>query len=83
VAAHRYGLSAGIYTRDYDTMIHAARRLRSGTVWIHTWLQGHAEQSIGGYKQGGQEHELGRTTVEEFTEPKSVVFETVPRVSWW
>jgi betaine-aldehyde dehydrogenase len=78
-----YGLSAGIYTRDYDTVMHAARRLRAGTVWINTWLQGHAEQSFGGYKQSGQGRELGRTAIEEYTEPKSVIFQTGPRVSWW
>jgi betaine-aldehyde dehydrogenase len=78
-----YGLSAGIYTRDYDTVIHAARRLRAGTVWINTWLQGHPEQSFGGYKQSGLGRELGRTAVEEFTEPKTVVFQTGPRVPWW
>jgi acyl-CoA reductase-like NAD-dependent aldehyde dehydrogenase len=31
-----YGLAAGIYTREYDTVIQAARRLRAGTVWINT-----------------------------------------------
>jgi betaine-aldehyde dehydrogenase len=78
-----YGLSAGIYTRDYDTVIHAARRLRAGTVWINTWLQGHAEQSFGGFKQSGLGRELGRNAVEEYTEAKSVVFQTGARVSWW
>ena len=78
-----YGLSAGIWTRDYDTVLFAARRLRVGTVWVNTWLQGHAELSFGGYKQSGLGRELGRTAVEEYTEAKSVVFQGGPRQPWW
>jgi betaine-aldehyde dehydrogenase len=78
-----YGLSAGIWTRDYDTVLHASRRLRAGTVWVNTWLQGHAELSFGGYKQSGLGRELGRTAVEEYTEAKSVVLQGGPRQSWW
>jgi acyl-CoA reductase-like NAD-dependent aldehyde dehydrogenase len=78
-----YGLSAGIWTRDYDTVVGAARRLRAGTIWVNTWLQGHAELSFGGYKQSGLGRELGRTAVEEYTETKSVVLQTGPRAAWW
>lgn len=78
-----YGLSAGVWTRDYETAINAARRLKAGTVWVNTWLQGHAELSFGGYKQSGLGRELGRTAAEEYTEPKSVVFQTGLRSSWW
>ncbi len=78
-----YGLSAGIWTRDYDTAMLATRRLRAGTVWVNTWLQGHAELSFGGYKQSGLGRELGRTAVEEYTEAKSVVFQSGTRQPWW
>ena len=78
-----YGLSAGIWTRDYDTVLFATRRLRAGTVWVNTWLQGHAELSFGGYKQSGLGRELGRTAVEEYTEAKSVIFQGGPRQPWW
>jgi betaine-aldehyde dehydrogenase len=78
-----YGLSAGIFTRDYDTAIRTARRLRAGTIWVNSWLDGHAELSFGGYKQSGLGRELGRTAVEEFTEPKAVQLHMAPRSSWW
>lgn len=79
----QFGLSAGIWTRNYDAVLHATRRLRAGTIWVNTWLQGHAELSFGGYKQSGLGRELGRTAVEEYTEAKSVVLQGGPRQSWW
>jgi betaine-aldehyde dehydrogenase len=79
----QYGLSAGIFTRDYDTAISAARQLRAGTVWVNSWLDGHSELSFGGFKQSGLGRELGRTAVEEFTEPKTVQLHTGPRSPWW
>jgi betaine-aldehyde dehydrogenase len=78
-----YGLSAGVMTRDYDRAIEVARRLRAGTVWVNSWLDGHAELSFGGYRQSGLGRELGRTAVEEFTETKTVQLHTGPRTPWW
>ena len=78
-----YGLSAGIFTNDYNQAMKASRGLRAGTVWVNTWLEGHAEQSFGGYKQSGLGRELGRKAVEEYTEEKSVLFSLGKRQPWW
>jgi acyl-CoA reductase-like NAD-dependent aldehyde dehydrogenase len=79
----KYGLSAGVFTNDYNTALQTARRLRAGTVWVNSWLDGHAELCFGGYRQSGLGRELGRTAVEEFTEPKTVQLHTGPRSPWW
>jgi len=78
-----YGLSAGVFTRSYETAINMSRRLEAGTVWINTWLEGHNELSFGGYKQSGLGRELGQHAVEEFTETKTIQFHTGNRQSWW
>ena len=78
-----YGLSAAVWTRDYDTALSVTRQLRAGTVWVNTWLDGNAEMSFGGFKQSGLGRELGRSAVEEFTEPKSVQMQIGPRTPWW
>jgi len=78
-----YGLSAGIFTNDYNQAMKASRALRAGTVWVNTWLEGHSELSFGGYKQSGLGRELGSRAVEEYTEEKSVLFSLGKRQPWW
>jgi betaine-aldehyde dehydrogenase len=78
-----FGLSAGIFTNDYNQSMKASRELRAGTVWVNTWLEGHAELSFGGYKQSGLGRELGSKAVEEYTEEKSVIFSLGERQPWW
>jgi acyl-CoA reductase-like NAD-dependent aldehyde dehydrogenase len=78
-----YGLSAGIFTNDYNQAMKASRALRAGTVWVNTWLEGHPELSFGGYRQSGLGRELGSRAVEEYTEEKSVLFSLGKRQPWW
>ncbi|TWU38288.1 aldehyde dehydrogenase family protein [Novipirellula artificiosorum] len=78
-----YGLSAGVFTNDYNQAMKASRSLRAGTVWVNTWLEGHAELSFGGYQQSGLGRELGRKAVEEYTEEKSVLLSLGKRQPWW
>ena len=35
-----YGLSAGVWSRDGSTCLDFARRVRAGTVWTNTWMDG-------------------------------------------
>ncbi|MDE2299113.1 MAG: aldehyde dehydrogenase family protein, partial [Burkholderiales bacterium] len=37
-----YGLSAAVWSRDFSTCLSAARRIKAGTVWVNTFLEGHA-----------------------------------------
>jgi len=78
-----FGLSSGIFTNDYNNAMKASRALRSGTVWVNTWLEGHPELSFGGYKQSGLGRELGSRAVEEYTEEKTVLFSLGKRQPWW
>lgn len=78
-----YGLSASVWTRDIDTAISLSRDIRAGTVWINTFMDGSPELPFGGYKQSGLGRELGRASVEEYTETKTVQVHLGPRTGWW
>jgi acyl-CoA reductase-like NAD-dependent aldehyde dehydrogenase len=67
-----YGLSASVWTQDFDRALRLTRRLRAGTVWINTFMDGAPELPFGGYKQSGLGRELGPHAVLEFTETKTV-----------
>ncbi len=78
-----YGLSAGVWSRDIDTCMTVARGVRSGTVWVNTFMEGYPELPFGGYKQSGLGRELGKRAVEDYTEEKTIQFHRGQRTAWW
>ena len=67
-----YGLSASIWTRSFDRAMRLGRKIKAGTVWINTFLDGAPELPFGGYCQSGLGRELGPHSVLEYTETKTV-----------
>jgi betaine-aldehyde dehydrogenase len=78
-----YGLSASVWTRDFDRALRLTRRLSAGTVWINTFLDGAPELPFGGYKQSGLGRELGPHSVLEYTEVKTVAARLGPYAKKW
>ncbi|MDO9416132.1 aldehyde dehydrogenase family protein [Pararhizobium sp.] len=78
-----YGLSAGVWSRDFDTCMTIGRRVRAGTIWMNTFMDGASELPFGGYKQSGQGRELGRHAVEDYTETKTLNMHIGARTGWW
>ena len=78
-----YGLSASVWSRDFDTCIQTSRRLRAGTVWTNTFMDGAAELPFGGFRQSGLGRELGRNAVADYTEEKTLHLHCGPRTAWW
>jgi acyl-CoA reductase-like NAD-dependent aldehyde dehydrogenase len=81
--ATKFGLSAGVWTRDLDTAIGMSRAIHAGTIWVNTFLEGYPELPFGGYKESGLGREFGRFSIDAFTELKSVQMHLGPRTSWW
>lgn len=78
-----YGLSAAVWSRDLTTCISAARRIKAGTVWVNTFLEGHAELPFGGYRESGMGRELGRRATEDYTESKTLHLHLGARSDWY
>jgi acyl-CoA reductase-like NAD-dependent aldehyde dehydrogenase len=78
-----YGLSAGVWSRDVHTCLTFARKLRAGTVWTNTWMDGFAELPFGGVKESGLGRELGRFGIEEYLELKTVQMRVARGRSNW
>lgn len=75
----QYGLGAAVWTQDIDTAFYMTRRIRSGTVWVNTYLNIASEVPFGGMRQSGGGRELGRTGMEEFTVLKHVQIHLGPK----
>jgi aldehyde dehydrogenase (NAD+) len=68
----RYGLAAGVWTRDIKKAHYVARKLQAGTVWINTYNVYDTAAPFGGYKQSGFGREMGAHALEHYTQIKSV-----------
>lgn len=68
----RYGLAAGIWTKDIKKALRLARNIEAGTVWVNAYNLYDAALPFGGFKDSGFGRDLGEAALEQYTESKSV-----------
>jgi len=74
----RYGLAAGVFTRDISRAHRVIAALEAGICWINTWGASPAEMPVGGYKESGIGRENGMQTLYQYTQTKSVYVQLEP-----
>jgi aldehyde dehydrogenase (NAD+)/betaine-aldehyde dehydrogenase len=67
-----YGLTASIWTNDLKTALNAARRVRSGFVWINQVSAHYIGVPFGGYSNSGTGREEGLSELTSYLEHKSI-----------
>jgi len=72
----RYGLAAGIWTRDLQRAHRLVRAVRSGIVWVNTYRMGSPAIPFGGRGRSGYGVEGGVEGLLEYTQTKSVWINT-------
>ncbi|XP_043207587.1 4-trimethylaminobutyraldehyde dehydrogenase-like [Amphibalanus amphitrite] len=72
----RYGLSAGLFTRDLSRAHRVMSRLQAGACFINTYNVMPVGVPFGGYKMSGFGRENGVEAVASYTQLKSVYVET-------
>ena len=75
----RYGLAAGVFTKDIDKAMALARRIRAGTVWVNTYQQLFQNSEMGGMRESGQGRQYGLEGLHEYTELKNISIGIDPR----
>jgi len=69
----QYGLVAGIWTRDINTAMTVASRVKAGQVYINTYgAGGGVELPFGGYKRSGYGREKGLESLNSYLQLKNV-----------
>tara|TARA_Y100000589_G_scaffold50255_1_gene41883 strand:+ start:42592 stop:44046 length:1455 start_codon:yes stop_codon:yes gene_type:complete len=67
-----YGLSASIFTENISRAHRVASKIKSGVVWINSWLIRDLRIPFGGMKSSGLGREGGFNSLNFFTESKNV-----------
>ncbi|KAL4584951.1 hypothetical protein LXL04_009564 [Taraxacum kok-saghyz] len=71
--ATRYGLAAGVFTKNIDTANRLTRALRAGTIWVNCFDVFDAAIPFGGYKMSGIGREKGVYSLNNYLQVKAVV----------
>lgn len=69
----KYGLTAGVWSRDINVAYRAARAMQAGRVWTNTYHMYPTHAAFGGYKQSGIGRENHRMMLAHFQQTKNVM----------
>ena len=69
----RYGIAAGIVTKDLNVANTVSRSLRAGTIWINCYFAFGNDCPFGGYKMSGFGRDSGLEALHKYLQVKSVV----------
>lgn len=72
----RFGLGAGVWTKDMGRAFRMSERLQAGMVWINTYRAVSFMSPFGGYKDSGLGRENGMDAINEYLQTKSVWINT-------
>lgn len=67
-----FGLAAGVFSRDIRKAHRVIHQIQAGICWINAYGASPSEMPVGGYKQSGIGRENGRSTLDHYTQIKSV-----------
>ena len=68
----RFGLSGAVWTQDVKKAHKFAKKIKAGTVWVNCYNVFDPAVPFGGYKQSGYGRELGKHSIELYSNIKSV-----------
>lgn len=71
----RYGLAAGIWTKNVQRAHRVAAKVRAGSVWVNAYRVTAPFAPFGGFKHSGIGRENGRDGLHEYQETKTVWIE--------
>jgi betaine-aldehyde dehydrogenase len=67
-----FGLAAGVFTNEIRRAHRVVKQMEAGICWINAYGASPAEMPVGGYKLSGIGRENGSSTMNQYTQIKSV-----------
>ena len=71
----RYGLAAGIWSRDIGRVMRVSRAMLAGSVWVNTYRALAAQAPFGGFKESGIGRERGEVGLHEYLTTRNVMID--------
>ncbi|XP_031850402.1 aldehyde dehydrogenase 1A1 [Nomia melanderi] len=75
----KYGLAAGVLTKDIDKAMVFAQAVESGSVWVNCYDAISHQTPFGGFKESGIGRELGAEGIKEYLELKTITIKVPTR----
>lgn len=69
----KYGLGAGLWTRDINRAFRVGRSIEAGRVWTNCYHQYPAHAAFGGYKKSGIGRETHKQALEHYQQTKNLL----------
>jgi aldehyde dehydrogenase len=69
----RYGLGAGVWTRDANRCYRFGRGIQAGRVWVNCYHAYPAHAAFGGYKQSGVGRETHKMMLDHYQQTKNML----------
>jgi len=74
----RYGLGAGLWTRDINTQFRVAKAIKAGRVWCNCFHAYPAGAAFGGYKESGIGRETHKAALGAYQQTKNLLVSYSP-----
>lgn len=71
-----FGLGGGVWTRDVGKVHKVSAAIRTGAIWVNSYLHFDSAVPFGGYKMSGWGNELGAHSLDEYLNVKSIWIDT-------
>src|ERR1700678_3664355 len=75
----RYGLGAGVWTRDANRCYRFGRGIEAGRVWVNCYHAYPAHAAFGGYKQSGVGRENHKMMLDHYQQTKNLLVSYSPK----
>ena len=72
----KYGLAAGIFTKDSARSLRLTKAIKAGIIWVNTYRAVSPIAQFGGFKQSGFGRESGFQAIYDYTRAKTVWMNT-------
>lgn len=69
---NEFGLAAGVWSKNVDTVNQVSRNLRAGTIWVNCWNNFDSAIPFGGYKKSGFGKDKSTYALDAYCEVKTV-----------
>jgi len=77
-----FGLAAGIWSNNINTVNRVSRAIRAGTIWVNCYNVFDNSTPFGGFKDSGTGREKGQYALQNYLEKKVVIVPQMGNLAW-